>query len=223
MSTAGANIVRSRKSHRRFDPNRPIPDKLLRELLEDALRSPSWSNTQPWEVYVVTGAALERLRKSYLETHDRSEPYAPEVPMPQTWPEDLQDRSRRNSIRLFENVGIAREDQEARAANWRNNFQFFNAPALVILCQDRTLTEWSVMDLGTFGGYLMLAAEQHGIQSVPAFSSVAYPKLLRAELDIPEHLLIRTGILLGYAEEDHPYNRHVSEREPLERLVHFKQ
>lgn len=216
------NLFQSRKTHRKFDRKQPVSRDRLDQIFQDALRAPSWSNTQPWEVYVGAGDTLETLRTDYLAAYDRSEPVAPEVPVPAEWPEALQDRSRRNSMLMFENAGIAREDQQARDANWRNNFQFFEAPVLAVLCQDRSLTDWSTMDLGTFAGYLMLAAEHYGVQSVPAFSAVAYPKLLREALGIPDHLLIRSGIVLGYALAGHPYNRHVSEREPLRSLVHYK-
>lgn len=222
MSRNQHNLFQSRKTYRKFDRNQPVSPDRLNRIFQDALRAPSWSNTQPWEIYVASGEPLEALRTAYLSAYDHSEPAAPEVPVPAEWPDALQDRSRRNGILMFQNAGIAREDQKAREANWRNNFQFFEAPVLAVLCQDRSLTDWSIMDLGTFAGYLMLAAEHYGVQSVPAFSSVAYPKLLREVLGIPDHLLIRSGILLGYALAGHPYNKHVSEREPLHSLVHYK-
>jgi len=222
MSRNQLNLFQSRKSHRKFDRNKSVSPDRLDQIFQDALRAPSWANTQPWEIYVATGDTLEALRTAYLAAYDRSEPTAPEVPIPPEWPDALQDRSRRNGILMFENAGIAREDQKAREANWRNNFQFFEAPVLAVICQDRSLTDWSTMDLGTFAGYLLLAAEYYGVQSVPAFSSVAYPKLLREALEIPDHLLIRSGIELGYALAGHPYNKHVSEREPLRSLVHYK-
>lgn len=222
MNCNQRDLFQSRKSHRKFDRNQPVSLDRLDQIFQDALRAPSWANTQPWEIYVATGDTLEALRTAYLAAYDRSEPAAPEVPIPAEWPDALQDRSRRNGILMFENAGIAREDQKAREANWRNNFQFFEAPVLAVLCQDRSLTDWSTMDLGTFAGYLLLAAEHYGVQSVPAFSSVAYPNLLREALGIPDHLLIRAGIVLGYALAGHPYNKHVSEREPLHSLVHYK-
>ena len=40
--------VKGRRSIRRFKPD-PVPDTLIREILERALWSPSWANTQPWE------------------------------------------------------------------------------------------------------------------------------------------------------------------------------
>ena len=39
-----------------------MPETLLREVFETALRAPWSYNTQPWNFYVVTGAPLERIR-----------------------------------------------------------------------------------------------------------------------------------------------------------------
>ncbi|HEX7539113.1 MAG TPA: nitroreductase family protein, partial [Syntrophales bacterium] len=55
--------IRGRRSIRKFRPD-AIPRKLLEELLETARWAPSWGNTQPWEIYVITGAPLEAFRKA---------------------------------------------------------------------------------------------------------------------------------------------------------------
>lgn len=215
------NLFQSRKSHRKFDKSKPIPQATLENILTDALRAPSWANTQPWEVFIATGGTLEAVREAYLAAFDRSEPYNTDVPVPKEWPEYMQERSVRNSIHMFECMGIDREDEKARELNRRNNISFFDGTALVIICQERSLTDWSTMDLGTFAGYLVLAAEHHQVQSVPAFNSIAYPQILREKLSIPDHLIIRSGVVLGYAVEDSPYNEHTSDREALHQMVHF--
>ena len=39
--------IQQRKSIRAFKPD-PVPKEILKEILELALRAPSWANTQPW-------------------------------------------------------------------------------------------------------------------------------------------------------------------------------
>ena len=56
----------SRFSVRAFKPD-PIDRGTLEKLIEAALRAPSWANTQPWEVYVAGGEALDRLRAGYID------------------------------------------------------------------------------------------------------------------------------------------------------------
>lgn len=124
------NLFQRRKSHRKFDKNQPIPQTTLENILTDALRAPSWSNTQPWEVFVAAGSTLEEIREAYLAAFDRSEPYNTDVPVPKEWPEYMQERSIRNSIHMFECMGIDREDEKARELNRRNNISFFDGTAL---------------------------------------------------------------------------------------------
>ena len=47
--------ITSRRSIRAFLPT-PVPREDIEAILEDAARPPSGTNTQPWQVYEVTGA-----------------------------------------------------------------------------------------------------------------------------------------------------------------------
>ncbi len=44
--------IRTRRSVRKYAPD-PVPDELLRQVLEAARWAPSWANTQCWEIVVV--------------------------------------------------------------------------------------------------------------------------------------------------------------------------
>ena len=58
--------VKKRKSIRAFKPD-PVPRVILEEIMEAALRAPSWANTQPWEFAIVTGGKLEAIRQGFME------------------------------------------------------------------------------------------------------------------------------------------------------------
>ena len=45
----------------------PVPRETLETILGAALRTPSWANTQPWEIYVAGGEVLERVRATFVE------------------------------------------------------------------------------------------------------------------------------------------------------------
>ncbi len=47
--------------------DRPVPRETLEAILSDALRTPSWANTQPWEIFVAGGEVFERIRRISLE------------------------------------------------------------------------------------------------------------------------------------------------------------
>jgi nitroreductase len=49
-----AEAISQRKSIRAFKPA-PVPLDILTQIMQSALRAPSWANTQPWEFAVVSG------------------------------------------------------------------------------------------------------------------------------------------------------------------------
>jgi nitroreductase len=58
------SIIKGRRSIRRFQ-EKPIPEELLQRILEGVRWSPSWNNTQCWEIIVIREAATkEKLRDS---------------------------------------------------------------------------------------------------------------------------------------------------------------
>ena len=56
--------IKERKSIRAFKPDQ-VPLDLLKKILEQAMRAPSWANTQPWEFVVVTGKKLKAIQDAY--------------------------------------------------------------------------------------------------------------------------------------------------------------
>jgi nitroreductase len=52
--------ITSRHSMRAFLPT-PVPREAVEAILRLAARAPSGTNTQPWQVHVLTGAARQRL------------------------------------------------------------------------------------------------------------------------------------------------------------------
>ncbi len=60
------DVVQGRRSIRGYKPE-PVPKALIREVLALAMRAPTSLNTQPWNFYVVTGEALDRIRAGNVE------------------------------------------------------------------------------------------------------------------------------------------------------------
>ena len=50
-------LVKQRRSLRRFKPD-PLPDDMIRKIIDAARWAPSGFNTQPWEFFVITDAGL---------------------------------------------------------------------------------------------------------------------------------------------------------------------
>jgi len=63
----------------------PVPDDVLKQLLNTAQRSPSGGNLQPWHVHVMTGDKLESFKKDAIAntaSGKLEEPTHPAYPSP---------------------------------------------------------------------------------------------------------------------------------------------
>ena len=218
-----AEAIRRRKSVRAFKPD-PVSQDTLRELLELALRAPSWGNTQPWEFVVVTGKKLEEIRQAYIGK--TGEPGHPDLATPRGFPEPYDTRRRAVGIKLFEAKGITREDREARRQWGRQGLRLFGAPCVIYILIDRAfyfqgeaLNVWPVFDCGLVAENIMLLATKYGLGTIPEIQAVLYPEVLREALAIPESKLIVLGIAIGYPDWDDLANRFRSDREPLDKVT----
>jgi len=183
------DVFHSRRSVRAFKPD-PVDRETLLKIMQTANQAPSWGNSQPWEVFIAAGETLNRLRRAFLERFDAGSPMQPDLPRPRQWPPALQQRMAENAANRFAAMGLSPDDEAAKKAVTRRNYEFFGAPAVAYLCLERSLTPWSIFDVGMFAMGVMLAAREYGVDSIPAVNLVAYPDLIRTELEIPENLTI---------------------------------
>jgi len=215
------DALNTRFTCRAFKQEPVTKDTVLR-IMEEATRAPSWANTQPWEIFVAGGEVLERLRRRYMEYFANDEPVNPDLPLVESWPTQHEERIKELGINRYKHLGISRDDKSARNASWRLNFKFFDAPSVVYLCMEESLTEWSIFDLGALSQSIMLAAQGYGVDTAPAVNLVAYPDLIRKEIEIPEDLIIAFGIAMGYKDNKSPQNTFRSSRRPVEEVVRLK-
>jgi nitroreductase len=204
--------IKNRRSIRAFLP-KPVDKETLNAILEAASRSPSWANSQPWEIFVATGGALERIRAGYRDMYDKKVSGAPETSFPTSWTEAARKRQQQLYPDMLRDCGDIGEQFGAL------NQALFNAPAVVYICMDRILSEWSLYDIGAYSQSLLLAAFEKGLGGIQAITLTLYPDVLRRELGIPDNLKITIGIAIGYPDRDNKINNFVSSRSPLEETV----
>lgn len=210
------DAIRTRRSVRSFRPD-PVPTTILRSVLELARKSPSWSNTQPWELAVVTGRPLAALKDALSAKVQAGVAPNPDIPWPR-FPDRYHQRSRANGMELFGTLEITRDDT-ARKFDYNLSMQrFFEAPAGIIFYLDQELGTWSILDLGILMQTIMLAAVGYGLGACPMAVAGRYPDVLREVLGIPATKRIFCGIALGYPN-DAPVNQFRSERVPLSEFV----
>ena len=215
------DALNSRFTVRAFKPD-PIDRSTLEKVMEAALRAPSWANTQPWEVYLAGGEVLNRLRDAYIANLKNCVARNLDLAAPTEWPPALQKRMetlRSERMAALERVCLDKTEMKDLS---EVNYHFFHAPVVAYICMDRTLTPWSLFDLGLFSQGLMLAARHFGLDSAPAVTLVAHPDLVRKELNIPDNLMIIIGIALGYGDAADPQNKFRSPRRSVKEAVTFK-
>ena len=204
--------VTTRRSIRRFKPD-PVPEALLREILEAARWSPSWGNTQPWEIFIVAGEPLERLRKASRQRFLDGIIPEPDTPMPGVWPEPLKQRYQGVGKKVLTALAIPRGDEEARLRYRGDMFAFFGAPCLFLFCVDGSLArEYAMLDTGVIVQSVCLLAHARGLGACIMAASVNYPALIRQIIPLPETRAILIGVVLGHPDAEAPINQFARER-----------
>lgn len=211
----------NRYTCRAFRPD-PISQELVREILELANRTPSWGNTQPWQIFVAAGDVLESLRQGSLDRFSKGIEGITDCPIPQEWPEEMKKRYTAVGKERFALLAQELDKDVIVPSILERNYRFFDAPVVIYLCMDKSLTPYSMYDLGALSQSIMLSATERGLDTAPAIMLVQYPDMIREVLAISENLDIVLGIALGYGDGKSIHNRLRTGRRPLSEVASFK-
>ena len=203
--------IKTRKSYRVFKTT-PVPEETMRDILRAAMRSPSSSNTQPWEVAVVSGKKRDELSKKLTELAKAGTVSNHDMPTPATWPPELDKRFKEHSERRYLTLGIERGDTQRRQEVNLLNYDFYGAPCALFLFIDKALTSSSLYDMGLFTQTILLAAHSFGLGTCLQASVTGYPDAIRDVLGIPNSKLLVIGIAIGYPDMDAQFNTYQSNR-----------
>jgi nitroreductase len=201
--------------------SKEVEKPLLEKMLKSAGCSPSYMNTQPWEVFVVTGEKKDGLSAALLKAAENNEPPRPDFPFPAIWPEEQTKRSTTHRLRRFEALGIDPNDKEKLRASYLRNFQFFDAPCGVFIGLDKSLNTWSIFDLGLFVHGFLMVLHANGLGGCPQAMLAAYPDIVRQQLEIAGNIKIAIGISLGYPDYNAVINKYNSQRIDINEFVHW--
>jgi nitroreductase len=208
------DVLNDRWSCRAFLPE-AVPTETLTEIFALAQRTPSWCNTQPWRVHLVTGEATGRFASS-LGEHLATSPMTSDLPMPTEYVGTAKERRRESGYALYSSLGIARDDMAARGAQMLKNFEFFGAPHVAIITTDAHLGVYGAVDCGGYVATLLNAATSRGVASVAQAAIAMYSDHVRAFLDLPADRQVLCAVSLGYADADHPANTFRTSRAGLD-------
>jgi nitroreductase len=234
MSLASHQIVdqaiTSRRSVRGFLPA-PVARETVEEILAVASRAPSGTNIQEWKVYVLMGAAKQRLSGSVLAAHNdeyerkklKQEPQHVEEYSyyPRQWFEPYLGRRRKLGWELYGLLGIGKTDYDKMHEQHGRNYTFFGAPVGLIFTIDRRMESGCWLDYGMFMQNIMVAARGRGLDTCPQQAFATYHKVIRAELKLPENEQVLCGMSLGFEDKDEIANRLTTARAPVAEFAVF--
>jgi len=201
--------IKTRSSIRGFKPD-PVSRDVIKKILEAVSNTPSYTNTQPWEVAVVSGKKKDELSKIIFELAKAKAPTSPDLLMPKGWPAEHEARSGEHGARRLATLGIERGDEEGRQKLNLMNYEFYGAPCAVFLFIDGSLGEWSIFDMGLFAQNLILAAHSLGVESVLQASVTNYAPEIKKFLGVPESKKLVICISLGYPDDKAKLNAYRS-------------
>ncbi|ORB64714.1 nitroreductase [Mycolicibacterium tusciae] len=193
--------VKTRRAVRGFT-DQAVEREVIERVLSAAARSPSGSNIQPWNIYVVTGEPLAQLKKVATERVAAGDPwdereyvmYPPQLKSPYGERRAAFGRDRYTAL------GVARDDWEARARAAIGNWECFGAPVALFCYIDRDLgmPQWS--DLGMYLQTVMLLLRAEGLHSCPQMAWSQVRKSVDAVTQPPPELMLFCGMSIGYED-----------------------
>ena len=216
--------IASRRAIRAFLPT-PVAKETIVEILRVATRAPSGTNTQPWKVHVLTGAAKEKLsaaiKAAYDDPAERAAHREEYDYYPTEWRSPYIDRRRKIGWDLYGLLGIAKTDRARMHAQHGRNYAFFDAPVGLIFTIDRVMKQGSWLDYGMFLQNVMLAARARGLDTCPQAAFTQFHRIIAQQLELGADEMVVCGMSLGFADPAAIENTLVTERDPVEAFARF--
>ncbi len=230
MSTATTveQAINTRMSARAFT-TQPVPRELITQLLAQASRAPSGTNTQPWKVYVLQGKSRDTLVEKVCAAHDEvrahpekaadyREPYDYYT---EKWVSPFIDRRRENGWSLYGLLGITKADKDKMHAQHQRNYRFFDAPVGLMFTLDKVMGRGSLVDYGMFLQTLMLSARGMGLHTCPQAAWNGFGSIILPHIGAGDNEMLVCGMALGYADTSEIVNTFRTPREPVESFTQW--
>jgi nitroreductase len=215
-------LVQTRRSVRGYQ-DKPVARDVIEEIIQVAKGAPSSMNTQPWNLYVVTGEPLNRIRKGNTENMVAGVKPQRDFPTKEAYEGIHRQRQIEIAVQLFEAMGIERDDKAKRTDWVMRGFRQFDAPVSIVLTYDKILEPAAIaqFDLGAISYGICLAAWERGLGTVINGQGVMQTPVVREHAGIPDDQSILTCIAMGYPNDEFSANSVKSRRAEAEDFVHF--
>lgn len=219
------HAITSRRSMRRFLPTE-VPRSVVQEILAVAARAPSGTNTQPWQVHVLTGRSRQGLVDKVLAAAaqtDASQRYTEQYDYyPAQWVSPFIERRRKVGWDLYGLLGLDKANRMGMQMQQARNFMFFDAPVGLVFTLKRVMGRGSLLDYGMFLQSIMVAARARGLDTCPQAAWNGFHSVIFEHLGLdPETDMMVCGMALGHADPIAIENTLLTEREPVSAFTHF--
>ncbi|MDO8567879.1 MAG: nitroreductase [Dehalococcoidales bacterium] len=214
--------IQSRRSTRGFK-SKPVPRKVLEEILETCRWVPSAQNTQSWELTVLGGEVMKKVKARLAENIKNNVKTTSELPVPDLPQPYLQRATDHRDCTDAAQFPPGTPDlAEKRAEYWVKGGCFHDAPNGIIISMERCLYPKMVFDMGIMAQTICLAAMNFGLGTCITLRPVYWPDMLRELLGIPQSKLIVMAIAIGYPNPETLINNKPRPREPLSRFTNWQ-
>jgi nitroreductase len=213
-------LLVSRFSCRAFK-SEPVPQKSIERILAAAQRTPSWCNSQPWQVIVTVGEGTERLVSALTDAARSGSPNSSDFAFPSEYRGVYDQRRKESGFQLYHALGIERGDKAAYGRQMLENFRFFGAPHVAIVTTDDALGVYGAVDCGGYVSNFMSAAQALGIAAIAQAALASQTATIRKHFDLGDDRKFVCGISFGFADESHKANSFRTSRAPVGEAVRF--
>jgi nitroreductase len=206
--------IRERRSIRAFR-NDDVADDVIRQLLDEARWAPSWANAQGWDVFVVKGDPLARVKSVLTERFAAGAEPVTDIPMPQRgeWPEHIRERM------TYRRPAPGTKPQPLQRPGLSD---VYGASCLMLFAvHEQLAVEYACFDLGLLVQNVCLAAHDRGLGTCIMAMAVRYADALHELLPQAEGRRFVVGVALGYPDQGSELNRAKRERCPFGDIVTF--
>jgi len=215
------DAIQQRRSVRGFQ-DKPVPQAIIDQVFAQAQLSPSNCNTQPWKVFVASGALRDTIREQLIERAMSGAKPSPDFNYRPKFEGEYRKRQVDCAVNMYGEMGIGRDDNEGRMRAGLRNFELFDAPHIAFIGMDKSFGATIALDVGMYAQTLMLMLTAHGLGSCAMGSMRDNPDIVREAFGYDENIGILFGITFGYEDVDVPANNSRMDREPVVNSVVFK-
>lgn len=213
-------LLRTRFSCRAYRPD-PVPRAVIETALGTALRTPSWCNTQPWQIDVLSGAALQAFTADFYAALAADAPANADFAFPAAYVGHYRERRKVCGVQLYQALGIGRDDRTRAREQSLENYRCFGAPHAAIVTTDASLGFYGGVDCGLFLMSFLLALQAQGVDSVPQAALASHPDIVRRHIPLEEDRRVIFGVSFGYGDHAQPVNSYRTARVGLAEAVRF--